>query len=335
MERSVYVYGGLLAALLVGAYFSWTHEETEERESESAVVWKITPEQVSEVVYETPKFSATLIAKDDALGRYLWGETDREKQAPPNPHEPPDANPAPRIKSTFKVSGAAGEELLKSFAPFVVRRNLGVIDDARSKEFGFDKPNGTLKITADRERVFEIGGFGYGQRHTYLRDTESREVYAVRSRLMKPLQHADDRLPERLLFPYQPTEIDSIVVTVGDQTTKLRHLNPFDASKATWVIGESEEGNELAKSWLQNKFFAIQSTEFTTDLDPETLELLLTARISPRDGAPIQVELYRGSGGDEKEPMEFARSTYTRGFVKLEKSAASDSAQDFSQVLAP
>lgn len=71
MNRSVVVYGVLLAVAMVAAYLSWTHEPTTEA-SERVTIDRFEPDSVASVVYEAEGTKVDVQLEEDERGRHGW-----------------------------------------------------------------------------------------------------------------------------------------------------------------------------------------------------------------------------------------------------------------------
>lgn len=345
-SRSVIVYALLFVIAMAGAYVSWTSEPEDER-ADGVVVIDAKPEDIASVRFESKEVVATLEVKKDELGQYVWVETERtiDKSKPVDPHAPHQGidddttvtkteGQTETKKSSFKA-GKAGDQLIEDLAPFRVVRKLTVPEE-RLTEFGLDEPEGKLVITPAKGEpiTLEIGDSGYGHRNVYLRDAKSGEIYVAKNSVVSPLERADTRLPEKQLIEFERSDVESVAITTGQSALQFVQRNREDASAARWTAPDANEPNESAGSWL-DKVFRLRSSGYLAEAEKaETAENVFSVKFTPADGKAVVVTVSRGQD-DKGEPAWFAKSDFTRGWVKLSAPIASDVAEDLATLITP
>lgn len=339
MNRTVAIYASLLTIALLGAYFSWTYEATDEEKG--VVLFDVDQDELKSVNYKAgDDFEITLEPRGDAYGEYIWAESTRiEKKKPPrNPHDPhapapplaPDA-PKETVTKSFKA-GSSVDRTMTTLAPFRAIREIEKTG-GRMKEFGLEDPEATLKIEGPSQtKTYHVGKAGYGHRNVYVRDSESGKVYLVDGRAIGALERGDDRLPERRLFDMNANDIEEAKINSGDESLTVVHKNRADRAKAYWSRAGSEEKDRAAAAWIR-KLLRIRSTAYApADFNASGLETALTVEVKLADGKTSRIELMRGQDEDSREQW-YARSELTRGIVEVPLATASDLARDVNTVL--
>jgi len=208
---------GVAAALALGV---WTRDDDAKVSTQSTQVevWGGDPDAVSALSFESSTRKLRLEPKKDALGRWYVGTVDKDEPAPAvSPHGsagggPSNEPPAPAKHTTTRFVGVkAADDFLKSLAPLHALRAVGKIEGSRAEEFGFDKPEGTLKITiSGKPQSLLIGGSTPGGTERY---AKSHDL----SRVPGKNEGWADSAP--------PTELDE---TAGNWMSKLGRLHVQD-----------------------------------------------------------------------------------------------------------
>jgi hypothetical protein len=117
-------------------------------------------------------------------------------------------------------------------APLLAVRRLGKVDDARAEEFGFHKPEGTLKVSIDgRERTLVFGGTTPRTGDRYAKDG-SGDMFAISGNVAQGVLFAESRLVERNLHGYEADELKGAKVERG---TLSRELVRVEDKKDGWA----------------------------------------------------------------------------------------------------
>lgn len=338
---------GHIVVLLVAsglALNAWTSEEQPlAEEGERVQVWGGQPDQVQSIGFEGEKSKVELVAKKDEQGTWFVATSNREvtppRKRPPNLHggadEEPnksEAEPKPKRETKRFVAVTAAGKLLESVAPLMALRAVGKIDKKRDKEFGFDKPEGTLKVKiAGQEHALVIGGATPGGADRYAR-TGSGEVYAVPGNMVQDLDYADSRLLERDLHGFAPDAVHRVRI---DSSGKQRELLRLEGKLEGWAdIAAPEKQDETAGNWM-TKLGRLHVLEYVEKLKKPASPGDTVVRVDYYDEnrRPLGfLELIKlaGEGG---EAEYYAHTEHSRWYVKLLKSAAEPLEQDLSSVV--
>ena len=337
MKRSATIYGLLLLVVLGAAWRQWTAEPPVDLKGQ-VVLFQGKAEDITIVRWIGKTSEATINRKKDDRGHYYWVEYTRwtEKVIPATAGEGDTGEaPEPEIEriakhSVFKAADKV-DDVLKSLSPLPALRKLEIASDEKLEQMGLVEASASLEIHRDgRVQKLEVGGEAYGTRDRYVRHVATGEIYLVSKDLLKPLEYARTRLPDRTLIGLDIADIAGVEISLEDQTLALRHLNRDDASKAQWVTEEEPDvPAEQATTWLK-KALALKGTRYADPGDPPTgIEKRFSLTVIDVDGQRTELEVLQvGTDGDW-----YARSAHTRGLLKLVRSAARSLADDVSGVL--
>lgn len=329
--RQVIVYATLLVALLLAAWVRWTAEPTPDAAGK-VVLLAGDADQLDTIVWKGEDAEATVTRKTDDHGTYLWVEhskwDERKLEGPPEVEadedgslgeaavELPLATEKLERRTVFKAS-EKGDELLADFSPLYALRKLDSVDEDKLVEIGLDAPEETLVVTRKgKETTLLIGGEAYGTKDRYVREEASGAIYLVDDQVLKTLQYAKTRLPDRSLWSLGRADIATAVVLRGDAQLELTQKNADDDKKATWVRVGSDVEDEQLTTWV-DKALKLKGTSYV-DMDDEDAPTDLQARFSLKlvpsgKGLPETLEVLQdGDDGDF-----YGRSEHTRGLLKL------------------
>jgi len=359
--RSVVVYGSLLAALMGASWLEWTSEPEVELDGQ-VVLLQGAEDGLEKIVWHTKdKDKAVIERRTDAYGAYLWVTytkwTEDKPITPLDPDAPPDDVPAdeapadggdegegaedePAAPKTYTEetqvfkAGDAGAELVASLSPMLAIRKLDAVDDAKLETIGLTDPQDSLEITRKgRTTVLELGGEVYGTRDRYVREKGSGAIFLVDDEVLRPLKYARTRLPDRELWDFERKDITR--VSLGDGggvSADFEQRNASDESKAYWVPAgapEDVEKDTQLDTWM-DKALKMRGTRYADPADlPEGLELAFTLSIETSGRDPLLLTVEK----DGEEGDFWASTPYTRGRVKLLRTATETLAGDVSTIL--
>jgi len=331
MIRSWMVYGAILGLSLGATWMRFTAEETK-GEKEGVVLIDESVSALEAVVYASPDVDVRFEVRKDALGSYAWVTVTDHKQKKAKEGEPP---PPVETKVTSFKAGSAGDKLMESMAPLMAMRELVGVDAPKLESFGLSASATSLAVTAaGRTATLELGGETYGAKDLYAKHRESSRFYVVDDELVKPLKFATTRLPERGLFGATVETVDTVVLTAGTTTVEWLQHNKEDRAADWWerkaAAGTDEVGkkDETFANWLEKALKVKSSAYVQAGEEPETTEPVFDLAFSVQ-GKPTETLHVLKSGADW-----YARSEFTRGLVKLTRSAVEDTADEVDDILA-
>lgn len=325
------------AAALGLVVWSRGDQTGESSAKERVEVWGGTKERVETIRFESPTRTVSLSAQKDANGTYYVGVVDKEDASRPKPAAsadagapPPPETPPKRTTTRFIGVKEAGE-LAGKVAPLLAVRQLGAVANGRAEEFGFDKPEGTLKVkVGGAEQTLVIGGTTPGGQERYAKRDPGGLVYAVSGDIVQTMLGAESRLLERELHGFTDQDVTRLRIT---RAGKSREAVGMPEKKGAWADGQQPGkldetlGNFIAKVGRLHVSEYVEKPE--AELTPESA----LVRIEYFGGAkPLGfLELYKVPG--EKGSDYFVRTEYGRWYVKVLSSAGEQVEQDAGSIV--
>ncbi len=251
---------GLLGVSAVLALAVWTRDEDAQLSTKSTEieVWAGDPDSVTALSFESSTRKVRIEPKKDALGRWYVGTVDKDEpvNVPSSPHGAAGGAPAsepaapPKHVTTRFVGVKAADDFVKTLAPLRALRAVGKIEGTRAEEFGFDKPEGTLKLSvAGKQQSLLIGGATPGGTERYAKAANG-DVFAISGDIAQNLLYADSRLAERDLQSFKPEEATRVKVSKAGKSRDLSRVpgkNEGWADSATPTKLDETAGNWMAK----------------------------------------------------------------------------------------
>ncbi|MCB9779654.1 MAG: DUF4340 domain-containing protein [Alphaproteobacteria bacterium] len=334
--REVLIYGGLLAALLVGAWFQHNADPPADDE-EGVVMIAGDADDLTRIVWKGDAGTVTIDRKTDDHGDYLWvvHEKEEERTIPPevsaDGEEPELPLPPPEVETivTRKVFKASdkGDELVADLSPLRALRRLDDVDDDKRAQIGLTEPTGSLELTrGGKTTTVQIGAEAYGTKDLYVQ-TEAGEIFLVDDQVLKTLEYAQTRLPDRDLWSFDKPGIQRATITMGERSRTVEQKNPDDPKASTWADADGSSDEQI-QTWL-DKVLKLRGTTYVDPDDedaPTDLQLRFSLTLAPsaKDDKAETVEILQdGEDGDW-----YGRSEHTRGTLKLLKAPTKAVAED-------
>jgi len=304
-------------------------------QAQKVEVWGGSKERVERIRFEAPQRTVSLEARQDAVGRYFVGLVDKEEASkPPRPSPdagaPPPEVPAKRVTTRFIGVKEAGE-LAEKVAPLFALRQIGPLAGGRAEEFGFDKPEGTLKVKIGGvDQTIVIGATTPGGQERYAKREPGGMVYAVSGDIVQTMLGAESRLLERDLHGFADADVTRLRIS---RAGKSREAVTLADKKGAWADaaqpGKLDEtlGNFLGKV---GRLHVVEYVE--TPAPPLTPESAVM-RIEYFGGTKSLgfLELYKVPG--EKGSDYLVRSEYGRWFIKVAATAGEQVEQDVGSIV--
>lgn len=348
--RSVGIYGALLLGLTGASWVHWTSEPEVELDGQ-VVLLQGEEDGLEKIVWHAKdKDKAVIERRTDDHGDYLWVSytkwieekpvTPMDPDAAPDPAADPEAPEEEQAPKTYREetqvfkAGEAGRDLLESLSPLLAIRKLDSVDDSKLESIGLVDPTDSLEITRKgRTVVLELGGEVYGTRDRYVRETGTGEIFLVDDEVLRPLKYARTRLPDRQLWDVERKDIAQVsLADAAGVSADFVQKNADDETQAYWLpVGAAEDADKDAQldTWM-DKALKMRGTRYADpEALPEGLATAFTLSIETEAGASLMLTVEKdGAEGDY-----WASTPYTRGRVKLLRTATESLAGDVSTII--
>ena len=298
-------------------------------------VWAGSKERVERIRFEAAARTVSLEARQDTAGRYYVGVVDKEETSkPPRPSTdggaPPPEPAAKRVTTRFIGVKEAGE-LAEKVAPLFAVRQVGPLASGRAEEFGFDKPEGTLKVKIGGvDQTLVIGSTTPGGQERYAKREPGGMVYAVSGDVVQTLIGAESRLLERDLHGFPDTDVTRLRIS---RAGKTREAVTLADKKGAWADAAQPSKLDETLGNFVGKVGRLHVVEYVetpaTPLTPESAVM----RIEYFGGTKSLgfLELYKVPA--EKGSDYLVRTEYGRWFVKVLASAGEQVDQDVGSIV--
>lgn len=325
----------------------WTRKDPEATGQKANVeVWGGSADSVEKISFDAEGRSVRLERHKDGQGLWYVGQVDKTVDVkPPSPHADSgvsDAASSPagdaaapagekKRESTRFVSVEQGKKLAESLAPLLALRRLGKLDEARAAEFGFDKSEGTLKVTlAGRERALTFGGTTPGGGDRYVKD-DSGELFAIGGNVAQSVLFAESRLVERNLHGYEADELKSAKIergTLSREVVRLEDKKDGWADAATPLVLDETAGNWMSKL---ERLRIVTFVETPAGLGPDSS--IVNVELRGKGGRKLGfLELYKVPG-EAAKPKFLVKTEHTRWYAEVIGSVAEQVEQDLGSVV--
>lgn len=257
----------------------------------------------------------TLVAKTDAAGRYYEVTIDQAG------------------KVTSFTGGALAKGLVRQLAPLTAQRVLKHVSSDRLKKLGLDHTHSSLAITANgKTSVFEIGETTYGGIRRYMRPEGTDTVDIVRAAPIRRLESGSFELMERAIVGLRRGQVKKVELDSGGKKITMVHVNADDLARAFWAKpGALETKVPEYGNWI-GKIFSMRLAGYVQKgTNPGPLETVATLRFTGNDHDET-VTLLQGAAKNGQADY-YARSTNTRGEVRLRRISAGQVVADLGSVM--
>ena len=213
-------------------------------------------------------------------------------------------------------------------------RKLDAVDEAKLESIGLTDPQDSLEITRKgRTTVLELGGEVYGTRDRYVREQGSGDIFLVDDEVLRPLKYARTRLPDRQLWDIERKDITRVsLADAAGVSADFVQKNASDETQAYWLPADAPEDADKdtqLDTWM-DKALKMRGTRYADPSDlPEGLTTAFTLSIESQAGNPLLLTVEK----DGEEGDYWASTPYTRGRVKLLRTATEALAGDVSTII--
>ena len=322
----LWVHVGLLGAAASLAWFmSGRAEEPASANTPTTDLWKVDVEKLRSVAFDSSDHHVLVEPKKDKVGSYAV-VTVETLSAAPKPDAGVSQAQKPQTKRFISVDSAA--KMFDGLARFRTVRSIGKLDNARSAEFGFDKPTGVVKIdVAGTPRTLTIGSSTPGGGNYYVRDERTGLVQVAVGEPISILQYAESRMSERDLHGFKTDEVARLAVQAGG---KRRQLVRVTGKPNAWAdAAKASVEDETASNWVA-KLTQLHVSSYEEKFQTTPIPIL---RVEYGDAKSDlgYVELFRVTEGNE--PVKYiVKTERSRWFAEVVKSQAEQIEKDVALV---
>lgn len=314
--NEVKIYGALLVALLVGAYLSWTKEDTPV-EQKNVVILDVEPEQVEGITLYTKTQTIAVSFEEAAGGRYAWFGVEKRGK-----------------KRGFAASDRFDDHL-KKLAPFEAERSLGrnlSSDELEQTKLGDSSKKLAIRY-AGKEKVFDVGGRTSGSRDYYVRAKGGDEVFLVASKTLSDLEFPEGRFMQRKLRTENMDKVEKVIISSSLGTKTAVHKNRLSRKDSFWADESAPDTNSETLGNYVDKLDKLVVTEYLTD------------EAEMKDAEPVMEVTWYGENdeslgttkifrkGEDKKAVYFATSPATHRPVKVSRFTADQLERDLKTLI--
>jgi hypothetical protein len=333
--RALAVQGGIAVLGLVTVYATWQREP--ERAPGAVEVIDASKSDITLIHYEDDTTALNLtpgkVGGEDGVWLHVVTKPKAEKKPDPAKPEPavagkPPEKPAPPPPPPRDLPGADNaKHLYEQFAPLVSSRAFGVLDAAKLKELGLDKPTRTLDVTVKGAvRHYEIGQPATQTAgESFLRDTRDGRVYLMPRNILSDLQNSQ-HMVDRRLHTFELADWDRIKLASGGKEKEFVSVgreSPKTIGLAPAKTPTPDKKDQMAKNWHDALWRLFPTEILGKGEDPANGKVSVVLRVdyTERGKAVGWIEIGRvdtaSGASDDSANNLYARSEHTAGWVKI------------------
>jgi hypothetical protein len=247
--RGVAVQGGLAAAALLAAYFTWQRQP--ELVAGEVYALDIAKGDLEKLRYEDQDLHsfAELVKDKDENGSFvsvhLSGSDATGARMPSNHPMVPI-----KVPERFVRGNEAASRLFERVAPMRATRALGVLDGAKLKDLGLDTTKKRLEVVGrGTKRRYAIAPAPPGGMDPYIRDEQDGRVYIISRTILSDLQSATTNLVERRLHSFKLEDVDRVIVYASGKKKEFKANRIEELPGVRLTAAGADKPDETAKNW--------------------------------------------------------------------------------------
>ena len=285
----------LLAVSGAIAYWSTIQKANITGESENQVqVWDGGSKDLNSLNYKSLETVIEINRKTYEGKRFYWGKIKKQKET---------------SEFEFLLSNRF-EEYLSKFHPLTATRVFKNIDDAKLKEFGFEKlPRSILDLSYDNGETLnlEIGSKGFGGEFSYVREKNQRAVWLLPQDIYDDLESLDARFFEKNFMEAAVEDIKSFEFLVKNTSKKILHSGKDPDGTVGWQTVETagNTANPGFKNWF-DRFARLRVVAYPSFSEYDKIKASFIEKI---------LVLLIDSGLEKNQKLEFFSSKENQDFV--------------------
>jgi hypothetical protein len=202
------------------------------------------------------------------------------------------------------------------------------VDANRASEFGFDKPEGTVRVVLPQgPRTFTIGASTPGGGNYYVREQSSGLVQVAVGDPLAILIYADSRMIERDLHGFKTDDVTRAAIQAGG---KKRQLVRVTGKANAWADATSaSKEDETASNWV-TKLTQLRVTSYEEKFSVTPTPIVRAEYGDAKTNLGF-AELFKVQVPNET-PRYVVRSERSRWYAEVIKSQAEQLERDVSLV---
>jgi hypothetical protein len=321
--NEIKVYSSLLAALLVGSYFSYAAEQNPKptASDDKVVVLDAAKDDLRGISIITRTQTVSVSYKQDTDNKsYPWFVVEQNKR-----------------KRSFAGNDKT-DKALEAFAPFKALRSLGKLSATELNEAKLEKPERKLILSLkSADKIYDLGGRTTGARDHYLRTRGgSGEVFLIASAVLGDFEYPEGKFMERRLRASALKDVGKVMISANGKSKTILHKNRVSPNEAFWAWdAKPDEKSETLGNYV-DKLDKLSALDYPPDDSP-----------FPRAGTPVLIATWYGDdektvsatveiwrAGEDKKAEYYAISNTTHIPVKLAKFSAEQIERDLATVMA-
>jgi hypothetical protein len=331
------IHYSLLIVAALGAYWVYSAPDETAPEQETPI-WDISLSDIDRITFSE---DAKIVEMTPNKGKRVTISIDKRDEKIPDPEKWDEEED----EETDKKKSESGDDIersvypaeenltkkLEARFPLLAKRQIGAVRGDALARFGFDKPQGVLRITAKgRTAVFEVGAGSYGGQTTYLRERPDGEVFLIDANLIRLLDIAPPRHMDRKLLGVDKNDISAVTVEEGDKSRRMVKVGM--GPKAKWAPATSQDTpNDMMTNWV-SAFFRMSTKQYLLENDMPKMTPIARIGIEV-EGKQVDTLALAQTNDKEGKKQYFAKSTHTGSWVEVSRFAAESVVSDLPSIL--
>ncbi len=311
----------LLILALALAYQTWARDGTPP-DPASVLLWSGDPDDVTRVVYETPRKRAVLEPRRDEAGSYVWVAVTLWS-----------ADSAAVADSVVQfVGNEQATSLMEVLAEPRALRDLGAANGEREQEFGLTDSRVALTVEVGGEaRALAIGGIVFASGDRYLKDLERSRIYVFSGTTINSLENSESILLERRIHPSISERIATVTVRTERGERTMQKTGGAGPEPAAWVAPDEPDRPDQSFATFITRLQQLSVMNYAPDVDRGSLRSLARIEYADARGRPLEhVELLRADVGGN--PEYFVVTDQTRVPARVYRGSAEPLDEDLAQL---
>jgi hypothetical protein len=324
--KPVVVHAGLLAAVLLLAFLTWTGDaRTEPADEASVVVWQHDPDDIAGVTFRSDDRVVDVDRRGAGADTHLWARETISITLP-------DSDTAETLAAQSRIEeypvGDAGVTLLEDLARLRAVRDLGEATEDKRAMYGLSEPGAeiTVRMRRGAEGKLALGSNVVGGGDRYAQEVERNRIFVLPSGLLRALE-SRDMLRLTQVQPFVADDIGSAAVRAAGAERVMRRRTTGSPPRAIWSASDSERADEGFANFME-QLDRLWVSRYVSDLSEDTLQTLVRVDYFDGRGRTLGFLELQRTGGEE--PTYFMRTARTIVFGEVYAPQAERIEQDIA-----